>query len=82
MSKKPNRTLHNCTCENCKQHPYSKIAKGHKAINHVLMGLRRLKRRIIQGYNAVHSWLYSLYAVKSPLGDNHPYDVLYSIQAG
>jgi hypothetical protein len=48
MSKKPGRTLHNCTCENCKQHLYSKIAKDHKAINRVLMGLdERNKRRFV-----------------------------------
>ena len=48
MANKSKRTLHHCTCEDCKQQPYSKIAKEHKAINRVLAGLdERNKRRFV-----------------------------------
>ena len=45
MAKKTKRKLHNCTCEICERHPYSKIAKEHKAINRVLLGLDERNRR-------------------------------------
>jgi transcriptional regulator of acetoin/glycerol metabolism len=45
MTKKRKRKLHNCKCETCKQHPHSKIAKEHKAINRVLLGLDERNRR-------------------------------------
>ena len=42
------RALHECGCPTCKQHPYSKIAKEHTAINRVLLGLdERNKRRFV-----------------------------------
>jgi hypothetical protein len=45
---KSKKTLHNCSCEICKLHPYSRIAKEHKAINRVLVGLdERNKRRFV-----------------------------------
>ena len=48
MANKSKRPLHNCTCEDCKRQPYSKIAKEHKAINRVLAGLdERNKRRFV-----------------------------------
>jgi hypothetical protein len=48
MSSRSKKTLHNCTCETCKLHPYSRTAKEHKAINRVLMGLdERNKRRFV-----------------------------------
>jgi hypothetical protein len=40
---------HACTCENCKQHPYGMIAKEHRAINRVLMGLDERNRRRFVG---------------------------------
>jgi DNA-binding phage protein len=45
MKKKSKRKLHNCTCKTCQQHPHSKIAKEHKAINRVLLGLDERNRR-------------------------------------
>jgi len=45
MAKKTKRKLHNCTCKVCERHPYSKIAKEHKAINRVLLGLDERNRR-------------------------------------
>jgi len=45
MAKKSKCKLHNCTCDTCQQHPNSKIAKEHKAINRVLLGLDERNRR-------------------------------------
>jgi len=45
MTKKRKRKLHNCSCEICNRHPHSKIAKEHKAINRVLLGLDERNRR-------------------------------------
>lgn len=48
MQRKVKRKIHRCTCESCKQHPYSKTAKQHQAINRVLLELNeRNKRRFI-----------------------------------
>ena len=48
MPSKTKKTLHICQCETCIQHPYSRIAKEHKAINRVLLGLdERNKRRFV-----------------------------------
>jgi len=49
MPKKSKRKLHNCTCDTCQQHPHSKIAKEHKAINRVLLGLDERNRRRFVG---------------------------------
>jgi len=49
MSKKSKQKLHNCTCELCDQHPYSQIAKEHRAINRVLLGLDERNRRRFMG---------------------------------
>jgi hypothetical protein len=45
MGKKSKRKLHHCTCETCQRHPHSKLAKEHKAINRVLLGLDERNRR-------------------------------------
>jgi hypothetical protein len=48
MSKRTKPALHICECATCQQHPFSKVAKDHKAINQVLVGLdERNKRRFI-----------------------------------
>lgn len=48
MLKKSKKAIRHCKCEICKQHPYCKVAKEHKAINRVLMGLdERNKRRFV-----------------------------------
>jgi len=44
MAKKK-RKLHKCTCATCQRQPHSKIAKEHKAINRVLLGLDERNRR-------------------------------------
>jgi hypothetical protein len=42
------RGLHKCGCETCGLHPYGKLAKEHKAINRVLLGLdEKNKRRFV-----------------------------------
>lgn len=45
MTKKRKRKLHSCTCAMCERQPHSKIAKEHKAINRVLLGLDERNRR-------------------------------------
>lgn len=45
MAKKTKRKLHHCPCDTCQRHPHSKIAKEHKAINRVLLGLDERNRR-------------------------------------
>jgi hypothetical protein len=48
MSKRTKQALHICECATCQQHPYSRVAKDHKAINQVLAGLdERNKRRFV-----------------------------------
>lgn len=48
MSSKSKGMLHNCACEMCKLHPYSRTANEHKAINRVLIGLdEKNKRRFV-----------------------------------
>jgi hypothetical protein len=48
MASKSKKTLHNCMCEICKEHPYCQVAKEHKAINRVLIGLdEKNKRRFV-----------------------------------
>lgn len=46
---KKKRTLHTCSCETCERHPHGKIAKEHKAINRVLLGLDERNRRRFVG---------------------------------
>ena len=45
MSKRTRSVFHICECPACKEHPYSKVAKEHKAINQVLAGLDEKNRR-------------------------------------
>jgi len=48
MSNKSKKVLHHCECEICKQHRYCQVAKEHKAINRVLLGLdEKNKRRFV-----------------------------------
>ena len=48
MANKSKKSLHHCECKICVLHPYSQIAKEHKAINRVMMGLdEKNKRRFI-----------------------------------
>lgn len=48
MSERIRSAIHICECPTCQEHPYSKVAKEHKAINQVLAGLdEKNKRRFI-----------------------------------
>lgn len=43
------RNIHQCSCENCQLHPYSKEAKQHQAINRVLAELNERNKRRFAG---------------------------------
>jgi hypothetical protein len=45
--------VHQCLCKPCQQHPYSTIAKEHRAINRVLRGLDEKNRRRFVGLLAL-----------------------------
>jgi len=49
MKQSKTKLLHQCTCETCQQHPYSEIAKEHRAINRVLAILDEKSRRRFVG---------------------------------
>lgn len=51
QSSKPK--MHHCTCQTCKQHPYSSLAREHEAINRVVTGLDEKDRRRIVGLLAL-----------------------------
>jgi hypothetical protein len=55
VSIKQNRTksLHQCTCETCQQHPRSETAKEHRAINRLLAILDEKSRRRFVGLLAL-----------------------------
>jgi hypothetical protein len=52
---KPSRksNLHKCVCKTCQQHPYSAVAKEHRAINRVVAGLDEKNRRRFVGLLAL-----------------------------
>lgn len=41
-----------CQCDVCQQHPYSKVAKQHHSINHMVASLDERKRRLFAGFLA------------------------------
>lgn len=41
--------MHRCACQPCNQHPYSALAREHKAINRVVAGLDEKNRRRVVG---------------------------------
>ena len=45
--------VHQCLCQTCQQHPYSLIAKEHRAINRLLVGLDEKHRRRFVGLLAL-----------------------------
>lgn len=49
MRQRNKRKVHQCTCENCQLHPYSKEAKQHQAINRVLAELNERNKRRFAG---------------------------------
>jgi hypothetical protein len=55
MKKDKHRKIHQCKCQECHQHPYSTIAKEHKAINRLLAELDEKNRRRVAGL-LVQQW--------------------------
>jgi len=51
--KKRRRSVHLCACEKCRHHPYSVVAKDHRAINRVLVALDERSRRLLMGLLAL-----------------------------
>ena len=53
MATKSRKSIHVCTCEHCRQHPYSREAEHHRAINRVLAILNEKNRRRFVGLLAL-----------------------------
>lgn len=47
------RRVHACSCQPCQQHPYSRVADEHRAINRVLVTLNEKNRRRFAGVLAL-----------------------------
>ena len=53
MKRRNKAVVHQCICQICQQHPYSAIAKEHKAINRLLADLDEKNRRRVAGLLAL-----------------------------
>jgi len=53
MATNSRKSVHVCTCEVCRQHPYSRVAEHHRAINRVLAALDERNRRRFAGLLAL-----------------------------
>jgi hypothetical protein len=53
MATQSGQSSHVCTCEVCRQHPYSAVAEHHRAINRVLATLDERNRRRFVGLLAL-----------------------------
>jgi len=53
MKKRRRSSLHACQCARCEVHPYSAVAKEHRAINRVLATLDERNRRRFVGLLAI-----------------------------
>ncbi len=53
MATQSEPSSHVCTCEMCRQHPYSAVAEHHRAINRVLATLDERNRRRFVGLLAL-----------------------------
>ncbi len=53
MAKESEQSSHVCTCDMCRQHPYSAVAEHHRAINRVLATLDERNRRRFVGLLAL-----------------------------
>jgi len=49
MATQAGRSNHICTCDLCREHPYSTVAEHHRAINRVLITLDEKNRRRFVG---------------------------------
>lgn len=50
---KKRRPLHQCGCRRCAEHPYSRLARQHQAINRVMAGFDEKGRRRFAGLLAL-----------------------------
>lgn len=53
MKRNQGTEVHRCICETCQRHPYSTIAKEHRAINRLSAGLDEKNRRRFIGLLAL-----------------------------
>lgn len=53
MKNRKKRHLHKCGCQDCRQHPYSRQAQQHKAINRVVASFDEKSRRRFVGLLAL-----------------------------
>jgi len=53
MAAQSERSNHVCTCDLCREHPYSTVAEHHRAINRVLVTLDEKNRRRFVGLLAL-----------------------------
>lgn len=53
MVRRHKRPVHTCTCEECRRHPRSALAKEHRAINRVMANLNEKNRRRFAGVLAM-----------------------------
>ena len=53
MKKRRKRLLHKCGCQECRQHPHSRQAQEHKAINRVVATFDEKSRRRFVGVLAL-----------------------------
>lgn len=53
MNKSQTGRIHNCQCQACREHRYSRVAHEHRAINRVLAGLDEKSRRRFAGLLAL-----------------------------
>jgi hypothetical protein len=49
MSKPRCRPVHQCQCESCQRHPFSQVARRHKALNRVIADCDEKTRRRLVG---------------------------------
>src|SRR5260221_14302557 len=48
-NKKHRQFVHACACSTCRQHPHSRVAREHRAINRLLAAADERKRRLLAG---------------------------------
>jgi hypothetical protein len=53
MNKPQTGRIHNCQCQTCREHRYSRVAHEHRAINRVLADLDEKSRRRFAGLLAL-----------------------------
>ena len=53
MTTQARLSVHVCTCDLCREHPYSRVAEDHRAINRVLVTLDEKNRRRFVGLLAL-----------------------------